>query len=176
MYIYYPAGGGTGFIGMWKAFAELEAIGWIGSGRPRMVAVQSTGCGPIVRAFEAGARSVVAAWENVDTRMHGVRVPKPLGDRLMLEVIYQSHGFARAISDQAAAEARLEVTRDEGLHICPEGALTYAAYKEDLAEGRIERGNRVVLFNTASGLKSPMPPVERTLDCTRPIDYASLLR
>jgi len=172
--IYYPAGGGTGFIGMWKAFAELQTIGWIGSRRPRMVAVQSTGCGPIVRAFEAGAESVDAAWEDVNTQMHGVRVPKPIGDRLMLAVIYESQGFARAISDAAADAARLEVTREEGLHICPEGALTYAAYKEDLAAGRIKGNDRVVLFNTATGLKSPMSPVQQTLDCDQPIDYASL--
>ncbi len=172
--IYYPAGGGTGFIGMWKAFAELQTIGWIGSKRPRMVAVQSTGCGPIVRAFEAGAKSVDAAWEDVQTQMHGVRVPKPIGDRLMLAAIYESHGFARAISDEAADAARIEVTREEGLHICPEGALVYAAYKEDLAAGRIESDDRVVLFNTATGLKSPMSPVEQTLDCNKPIDYASL--
>jgi len=172
--IYYPAGGGTGFIGMWKAFAELEAIGWIGSKRPRMVAVQSTGCGPIVRAFEAGAESVDAAWDDVDTQMHGVRVPKPLGGRLMLEAIYQSNGFARAISDQAADSARQEVISEEGLHLCPEGSLTYAAYKEDLTDGRIGREDRVVLFNTASGLKSPMPPVNKSLDCTQPIDYSRL--
>ena len=172
--IYYPTGGGTGFIGMWKAFEELEAIGWIGPARPRMAAVQSTGCGPIVKAFEDGLDHVDAAWDPVDTQMHGVRVPKPLGDRLIMAVIRESDGFAVAVSDADAARARADVAREEGVHLCPEGALCYAAYAADLASGRVAPGERVVIFNTASGLKSPMPPVEARLDCTRSIDYESL--
>ena len=173
--IYYPTGGGTGFIGMWKAFAELEAIGWIGTARPRMVSVQSTGCGPIVKAFEAGLSDVQTPWEPVTTNMHGVRVPKPLGAPLILSAIYESQGHAVAVSDEDAAQARTEVAVGEGLHLCPEGALCYAAYRQDLASGRVARDARVVLFNTANGLKSPMPPVEQRLDCTQPIDYAALL-
>lgn len=173
--IYYPTGGGTGFIGMWKAFAELEAIGWIGARRPRMVAVQSTGCGPIVRAFEQGRERVEAAWEEVQTQVHGVRVPKPIGDRLILRVIRESNGHALAITDPAAEEARAELAREEGVHVCPEGSLCYAAFKEDLLSGRVNRDARVVIFNTASGLKYPMPPVDRSLDCTRPIDYTQLI-
>jgi len=172
--VFYPTGGGTGFIGMWKAFDELEAIGWIGSKRPRMVAVQSTGCGPIVRAFEEGADHVAEAWADVDTTLHGVRVPKPLGDRLILKVIAESDGFAVAVSDAEVEEARAEVTRVEGLHLCPEGAATYAAWRRSLADGRLGPADRVVLFNTASGLKSPMPAMDKRLDHTRPIDYAAL--
>jgi threonine synthase len=172
--IYYPTGGGTGFIGMWKAFAELEAIGWIGAKRPRMVAVQSTGCGPIVKAFEAGADHVAEAWADAETILHGVRVPKPLGDRLILKVIAESNGWAIGVSDAEVEDARAEVAREEGLHLCPEGAATYAAYTKDLAAGRLDAGDRVVLFNTASGLKSTMPPMDKRLDHTQPIDYAAL--
>jgi len=172
--IYYPTGGGTGFIGMWKAFDELEAIGWIDSRRPRMVAVQSAGCGPIVKAFQDGRNDVESPWEPVETRIHGVRVPKPIGDRLILKVIYESSGFAVAVSDRDVAEARSEVTREEGLHLCPEGALCYAAYKANIASGQVSPGDRAVLFNTASGLKSPMPPMQSRLDCNKPIDYAAL--
>ena len=172
--IYYPTGGGTGFIGMWKAFDELEAIGWIGSRRPRMVAVQTTGCGPIVKAYQDGRDDVEAPWEPVETEIHGVRVPKPIGDRLILKVIHESSGFAVAVSDEDVAKARAEVATEEGLHLCPEGALCYAAYKANLESGLVSPGDRIVLFNTASGLKSPMPPMERRLDCTKPIDYAAL--
>ena len=173
--IYYPTGGGTGFIGMWKAFAELEGIAWLGSRRPRMVAVQSTGCAPIVKAFEQGRESVDTAWEHVSTQIHGVRVPRPIGDRLILRIIRESSGHAVAVSDEAAVAARAEVARDEGLHLCPEGAICYDAYKQDLAGGRVSRDERVVLFNTASGLKYPVPPVQRTLDCTKPIDYGTMV-
>ena len=173
-FIYYPTGGGTGFIGMWKAFEELQAIGWIGAKRPRMVAVQSTGCGPIVKAFEEGRDHVEAPWDPVETQMHGVRVPKPLGDRLIMKIISESAGFAVAISDAAAEEARAELAREDGLHLCPEGALCYAAFKANLADGRVASSDQVVIFNTACGLKSPMPPVERRLDCTQPIDYSEL--
>ncbi len=172
--IYYPTGGGTGFIGMWKAFDELEAIGWIGSQRPRMVAVQSTGCGPIVKAYQDGRKDVEAPWTPVETQIHGVRVPKPIGDRLILKVTYESSGFAVAVSDEDAGKARAEVTMEEGLHLCPEGSLCYAAYKANLESGQVSPKDRVVLFNTASGLKSPMPPMERRLDCNKPIDYTAL--
>ena len=172
--IVYPTGGGTGFIGMWKAFQELEAIGWIGAKRPRMVAVQATGCGPIVKAFDEGRDHIAEPWPNVNTNLHGVRVPGPIGDRLILKVISESGGLATAVDDAAAAEARREVADQEGLHLCPEGAATFAAYKKELAAGRIGRDESVVLFNTASGLKYPMPPMDRTLDRTKPIDYAAL--
>ena len=172
--IYYPTGGGTGYIGMWKAFAELEAMGWIGSKRPRMVAVQSTGCGPIVRAFENGDKTVEHPWDPVNTGMHGVRVPKPLGDRLILDTLYKSSGFAVAVSDEDADRVRIEVAREEGLHLCPEGALCYAAYVQNLASGTVGVDEHAVIFNTASGLKSPMPPMDATIDCAKPIDYKAL--
>ena len=173
--IYYPTGGGTGFIGMWKAFAELEAVGWIGKRRPRMVAVQSPGCGPIVRAFEDGLDHVPARWDPVETSVHGIRVPKPIGDRLILKVVYESNGFATAASDEEAEAARAEMAREEGVHLCPEGALCYAAWKKDLAAGRAKPDERVVIFNTANGLKSPMPAANvSVLDITQPIDYGSL--
>ena len=171
--IFYPTGGGTGLIGMWKAFAELEAIGWIGPGRPRMVAVQAAGCAPIVRAFEAGADHA-EPWENAHTIASGIRVPAAIGDFLILAAVRESGGFAIAVDDEAIVAAQAEAARVEGLLLCPEGAATYAAYKEALADGRIGSGETALLFNCATGLKYPMPPVARRLDHTRPIDWAAL--
>ncbi len=171
--ILYPTGGGTGLIGMWKAFAELEALGFIGSKRPRMVAVQAAGCAPIVRAFEAGARHA-ERWENAHTIAAGIRVPQALGDFLILRAVRESGGFAAAVTDEAIGAARNEVARAEGLLLCPEAAATYAALKQALADGRIRRDERVMLFNCATGLKYPMPPVNRTLDRLQPIDFATL--
>ena len=110
----------------------------------------------------------------METQIHGVRVPKPIGDRLILNVIYESSGFAVGVSDEDAANARAEVAMEEGLHLCPEGALCYSAFKANLESGQLRPEDRVVIFNTASGLKSPMPPMERRLDCTKPIDYTAL--
>ncbi len=172
--IFYPTGGGTGLIGMWKAFNELGEMGWIGPKRPRMVVVQSTGCGPLVRAYEEGAAEVVEPWEPVTTSLHGVRVPKPLGDRLCLSVIFESDGFAEVVDDEAVEAARTEIAAKDGLHLCPEGAACAVAYAQALEKGRVERTERVVLFNTASGLKAPMPPASATLDRHRPIDYRAL--
>ena len=121
--ILYPTGGGTGLIGMWKAFAEMEAIGLIGSKRPRMVAVQAAGCAPIVRAFEAGERHATR-WENAKTIAYGVRVPQAIGDFLILDAVRESGGFAIAVDDDAIQSAQVEVARDEGLLLCPEGAAT----------------------------------------------------
>ena len=172
--IFYPTGGGTGLIGMWKAFDELSAIGWLGAKRPRMIAVQSTGCGPLVRAFDAGAREVVEPWDPVTTDLHGVRVPKPFGDRLCLDAIYESGGFATAVSDEAVVVARSEVAREEGLHLGPEGAACYAAYRQELAAGRFGRNDRAVLFNCGNGLKSDMPAMDRHIDRHKPIDFTSM--
>src|SRR5580704_2500226 len=144
--IFYPTGGGTGLIGMWKAFAELEAIGFIGSKRPRMVAVQADGCAPIVRAFEAGSEHA-PRWENAQTIASGIRVPQAIGDFLILRAVRESGGFAIAVSDEAITEGLEEVAREEGFLMCPEGAATYAAYKQALADGRIGRHERAVLFN-----------------------------
>jgi len=171
--IFYPTGGGTGLIGMWKAFAELEAIGFIGSKRPRMVAVQASGCAPMVRAFEAGEEHAVR-WENAHTIAAGIRVPQAIGDFLILRAVRESGGYAIAVTDEAIGAALSEVSRAEGLLLCPEGAATYAAYVQSLADGHVRKDERAVLFNCASGLKYPLPPVTRTLDRLKPIDFASL--
>jgi threonine synthase len=171
--IFYPTGGGTGLIGMWKAFAELEAIGFIGSKRPRMVAVQASGCAPMVRAYEQGVEHA-ARWENSHTIAAGIRVPQAVGDFLILRAVRESGGFAIAVSDEAIAAGLEDVSREEGFLMCPEGAATYAAYKQSLADGRVSRTEQAVLFNCATGLKYPLPPIKRTLDRHKPIDYAAL--
>jgi threonine synthase len=171
--VLYPTGGGTGMIGMWKAFAELEAIGFIGRKRPRMVAVQAAGCAPIVRAYEAGDEHA-PRWEDAYTIAAGIRVPQAIGDFLILRAVRESGGFAIAVPDDAIAAAIDEVARTEGFLMCPEGAATYAALKQGLADGRIRRDERAVLFNCATGLKYPLPPVHRTLDRLQPIDFAAL--
>ncbi len=161
--IFYPTGGGTGLIGMWKAFAELEAIGWIGSKRPRMVAVQATGCAPIVKAYEAGEEHA-PLWEDAHTYAAGIRVPIAVGDFLILRAVRESGGFAIAVTDEEIRTALEEVAAVEGLLLCPEGAATYAAYKAALADGRVKPGEKAILFNCATGLKYPMPKVEASLD------------
>jgi threonine synthase len=171
--ILYPTGGGTGLIGMWKAFAELEAIGFIGSKRPRMVAVQAAGCAPMVRAYEAGEEHA-PRWEDAHTIAAGIRVPQALGDFLILRAVRESGGFAIAVPDEAIAAGIAEVAREEGFLMCPEGAATYAALKLALADGRIRRTEQAVLFNCATGLKYPLPPVRCTLDRRKPIDFAAL--
>ena len=168
--IFYPTGGGTGMIGMWKAFAELEAIGWLGKKRPRMIAVQAEGCAPIVKGFEDGVEHV-PLWPNAHTVAAGIRVPVAVGDFLILRAVRQSGGFAIAVSDQAILAARDEIGKREGQLLCPEGAATWAAYKIALADGRIRPSDRVVLYNCATGLKYPLPAVQRNLDRTKPIDY-----
>ncbi len=171
--IFYPTGGGTGLIGMWKVFAELEAIGWLGSKRPRMVAVQASGCAPIVKAYEAGEEHA-ELWQDAHTVAAGIRVPVAIGDFLILRAVRESGGFAIAVPDEEIVTVRDEVAREEGLLLCPEGAATYAGYKRSLADGRVGRGDRVVLFNCATGLKYPMPLVTRKLDRSSKIDFAAL--
>jgi threonine synthase len=171
--IFYPTGGGTGLIGMWKAFAELEAIGFLGRKRPRMVAVQAAGCAPMVRAFDEGVEHA-PRWENAHTIASGIRVPQAVGDFLILRAVRESGGFAIAVEDEAISAALDEVARTEGFLMCPEGAATYAAYKQSLADGRVAGHERAVLFNCATGLKYPLPPVTRSLDRTKPIDFAAL--
>jgi threonine synthase len=173
--IFYPTGGGTGLIGMWKAFAELEAIGFIGPRRPRMVAVQAAGCAPMVRAFEAGVEHA-PRWENAATIASGIRVPQAVGDFLILRAVRESGGFAIAVEDAAISAALDEMARTEGFLLCPEGAATYAAYKQSLADGRVGKHERAVLFNCATGLKYPLPPITRSLDRTKLIDFAALRR
>ncbi|MFQ5775265.1 MAG: threonine synthase [Kiloniellaceae bacterium] len=171
--IFYPTGGGTGLIGMWKVFAELGAMGWIGDARPRMVAVQAAGCAPIVKAFEAGSEHA-ELWPDAHTIAAGIRVPVAIGDFLILRAVRESGGFAIAVPDEEILAARDEAARAEGLLLCPEGAATYAAYKAALSDGRVSPDERAVLFNCATGLKYPMPQVARRLDRHGAIDYAQL--
>jgi threonine synthase len=171
--ILYPTGGGTGLIGMWKAFAELEAIGFIGKKRPRMVAVQASGCAPMVRAYERGEEHA-PRWEDAHTIASGIRVPQAVGDFLILRAVRESNGFAIAVSDEAITAGLDEVARHDGFLMCPEGAATYAAWKQGLADGRIRKDERALLFNCATGLKYPLPPIRRTLDRHKPIDFAAL--
>jgi len=173
--IFYPTGGGTGLIGMWKAFAELEAIGWIGSARPKMVAVQATGCAPIVKAFEEGARHA-EVWQNATTAAAGIRVPAAIGDFLILDAVRGSGGFAIAVEDTDILSMQAQIAQQEGLLLCPEGAATAVALKLSVQKGLVNPEDRVVLFNCATGLKYPMPAHEDHLDLGAPIDYQKLSR
>jgi len=150
--ILYPTGGGTGLIGMWKAFEEMEAIGWIDAKRPRMYSVQASGCAPIVRAFETGADHAVE-FPNAQTRASGLRVPKAIGDFLMLRILRESRGGAIAIDDDEMIRVTREVGAAEGLFIAPEGAACFAALRSLIDSGTIKLDEQVVVFNTGSGVK-----------------------
>lgn len=171
--ILYPTGGGTGLIGMWKAFQELQAMGWIEGPLPRMIAVQASGCAPIVRAYEAGDEHA-PLWENAHTVAAGIRVPVAVGDFLILRAVRESNGFATQVDDEAILSSLDEATHQEGFLLCPEGAATLAAYKQEIATGRISPEETAVLFNCATGLKYPLPPADARLDCTQPIPYSEL--
>jgi threonine synthase len=171
--IFYPTGGGTGIIGMWKAFAELEALGWIGSKRPRMVVVQAAGCAPMVKAWEDGVEHA-PRWQDAHTFAAGIRVPQAVGDFLILRAVRESGGFAIAVNDEAITDAWREVAAEEGLLLCPETAATYAAYKQALAGGRVRPDDRVVLFNCASGLKYPMPEAGHRLKLGEAVNWSKL--
>lgn len=150
--IIYPTGGGTGLVGMWKAFAELQALGWIGAKRPRMVSVQADGCAPIVRAFQAG-QPRAEPWANAHTLAAGLRVPVVFADRLILQVLRQSGGTAVAVSDDEIVVQQRKLARVEGIFAAPEGAATLCALEKLVADGWVQRDETVVLFNTGSGLK-----------------------
>ena len=171
--IFYPTGGGTGLIAMWKAFKELREIGWLTGDLPRMIAVQSTGCAPIVKAFEEGKRHA-DMWENASTIASGIRVPAAIGDFLILDAIRESGGFAIAVPDEMIEQAQVRIARTEGLLTSPEGAATFAGYEAALARGLVSPNERVVLFNCGNGLKYPMPEVHGTIDHTQPIDWEIL--
>ena len=171
--IFYPTGGGTGLIGMWKAFDELEAMGWIGSERPRMYAVQASGCAPIVKAFEAGEEHA-ERWEDAHTVAAGIRVPRAVGDFLILRAVRESGGKALAVGDPAILKAVDDAARQDGLLLCPEGGATLAAYRAAVQSGEVDENERVVLFNCATGLKYPMPPATHMLDRHQPIDFSAL--
>ncbi len=150
--IVYPAGGGTGIVGMWKAFDEMEQLGWIGSRRPRMVIVQADGCAPLVRAFEAGTEHA-QPWDAARTAAAGIRVPSAIGDYLILRAVRDSRGTAVSVSDDAMVDARASVAREHGISLSLEGAATFAALPKLRESGFLDGGERVVLFATASGLK-----------------------
>ncbi|HMA17126.1 MAG TPA: pyridoxal-phosphate dependent enzyme, partial [Thermoanaerobaculia bacterium] len=150
--VIYPTGGGTGLIGMWKAFEEMERLGWIGAERPRMIVVQAEGCAPVVRAFAEG-RTSSERWENAATYASGLRVPKAFADFLILADVRASGGDAIAVSDDEMRAAEDEIGAAEGLFVCPEGAATWAAAKRLTAAGRLDSRSKVVLFNTGTGFK-----------------------
>jgi threonine synthase len=150
--IFYPTGGGTGLIGMWKAFDEMEQMGWIGSKRPRMITVQSAGCAPIVRAFHEGNR-FAEEFENAATVASGLRVPKAIGDFLILDALRSSGGTAIAVTDEELVAAVAEIGAATGLFVAPEGAACLPALRKLIDEGQVIEGERVVIFNTGSGIK-----------------------
>ena len=151
--IIYPTGGGTGLVGMWKAFAELEALGWLDAPeRPRLVSVQAEGCAPVVRAFEQGASSS-EFWNNAETIASGLRVPRSFADHLILQDLYDSQGTAVAVSDEAILRAQSQLARREGIFAAPEGAATLAALHELIRQDWLQPEESIVLFNTGSGLK-----------------------
>jgi threonine synthase len=150
--IFYPTGGGVGMIGMWKAFDEMEALGWIGGKRPKMIAVQVEGCQPVVRAFDRGEKRS-QFWENASTVAAGLRVPKPLGDFLILDAVRASGGTALAVSDGELLDAGIQLAREEGIFAAPEGAACVAALEKLLASGFLKPAERIVIYNTGAGLK-----------------------
>ncbi|MFQ5753766.1 MAG: pyridoxal-phosphate dependent enzyme, partial [bacterium] len=152
--VIYPTGGGTGLIGMWKAFAELQKLSWIANKKPRMVSVQSTGCDPITRAFNQG-KEASEYFEHAETIAAGLRVPKAFGDVLILEALRESGGLAISVTDEEILAAIKELASAEGIFVCPEGAATWAALKHLKEQNEISSNDKIVLFNTGSGLKYP---------------------
>ncbi len=161
--IFYPTGGGTGLIGMWKAFAELTSIGWLTGKLPKMFAIQAEGCAPIVKAFNDNSRHA-ELWQNATTAAAGIRVPVAVGDFLILEAVRESGGAALAVSEQAIDDARNLVGHSDGVLLCPEGAATLAGYRKALADGLVDTSDRVVLFNCGNGLKYPMPDTSKHIN------------
>jgi threonine synthase len=172
--VFYPTGGGVGLIGMWKAFEELEQLGWVKAGkRPRMIAVQAAGCAPVARAFEQGA-GVSQMWENASTFAAGLRVPKPYGDAIMLKILRDSGGVALVQTDEEILSSILDWARHEGIFLSPEGAAATAAYDRLLETGFLKSTDRVVLFNTGSGLKYTDVTAE-AMKLQRPVQQAQLV-
>ncbi|WP_430732478.1 threonine synthase [Altererythrobacter arenosus] len=171
--IFYPTGGGTGLIGMWKAFDELEQLGWIGSERPKMFAVQASGCAPIVKAFEDGVEHA-ERWENAHTVAAGIRVPKAVGDFLILRAVRESGGAALAVEEDDIVRATADSAAMDGLLLCPEGGATLAAYRNALEAGLVSATDDVVLFNCATGLKYPLEDRSAVLDKNALPDLAEL--
>lgn len=169
--IFYPTGGGTGLIGMWKAFHELKELGWLTGKMPKMVAVQAEGCAPIVKAWEDGEEHA-PLWEDATTVAAGIRVPIAVGDFLIIRAVRESGGFAMALPDDEIMSVRNEIAKEEGFLLCPEGAATAAAYKRALKEGLVKEDETAVLYNCATGLKYPLDPVHNKIDKDKEIDYS----
>jgi threonine synthase len=172
--IFYPTGGGTGLIGMWKAFDELQALGWIDDRRPKMFAIQSDTCAPIVAAFEAGHKEATL-WPEASTVAAGIRVPMAIGDFLILQAIRDSQGAALAVSDEAILSAQATFAKNQGILLCPEGAATAAGLQEAAARGLLAGCRSVLLFNCATGLKYPMPGEVMDFSMKQPIEQALTL-
>ena len=173
--IFYPTGGGTGLIGMWKAFAELKELGWLTGKLPKMIAIQSKGCAPIVNAFDSGLDHA-PLWDNAQTVASGIRVPVAIGDFLILDAIRQSNGCALAVEDEHIINTRDMISKKDGLLLCPEGAATAAGYQIALEKKIINEDEKVVLFNCASGLKYPMPDSNQTIDKNSVIKYSRFIK
>jgi len=173
--VFYPTGGGVGLIGMWKAFDEMEEIGWIkpGSKRPKMIAVQAAGCAPVAKAFNEGAE-VSQMWKDAETLAAGLRVPKPYGDTIILDILRESGGLALAISDDDILTSLGDWARNEGLLLCPEGASVTAAYDKLLATGFLKASDRVILFNTGTGLKYT-DVIAEAMELNRPEGVAAIV-
>ncbi len=161
--IFYPTGGGTGLIGMWKAFDELEAVGLTGPERPRMYAVQAEGCAPMVRAFQQG-EEFAERWEDPATVATGIRVPKAVGDFLILRAVRESGGAAIAVSEESILQAVDDAARDDGFLLCPEGGAVLAGWRKALEGGLVGKNERVLLFNCANGNKYPLPDRSKRLE------------
>ena len=172
--IFYPTGGGVGMIGMWKAFEEMEQMGWIGSRRPKMIAVQATGCQPIVRAFEQGTERS-EFWQNATTVSSGLRVPKPLGDFLVLKAVRQSGGTAIAVTDEESLDWGIELAKQEGMFVAPEGAACVAACQHLLNSGFLKPSEKIVIYNTGAGLKYLEAYATRFPRTALPVDSLSMI-
>jgi threonine synthase len=159
--IVFPTGGGTGVVGMWKAFDELQKLGWVGEKRPKMVIVQAAGCAPLVRAYAEGAEHA-QPWENASTIAAGIRVPSAIGDYLVLKAVRESGGTAIAVTDTQIQAAQLEMARDVGIYTGPEGAASWAALKVLREEAFLDGDEDAVIFSTSSGIKYESPLSERT--------------
>jgi threonine synthase len=172
--IFYPTGGGTGLIGMWKAFLELKELGWIKGKLPKMVAVQADGCAPIVKAWKNGDEHA-PVWENAYTKAAGIRVPVAVGDFLIIRAVRESNGFAISVSDESIIEARDRVAAVDGCFLCPEGAATMSAYEKAMSLKLITPNEKVILFNCATGLKYPLPEVTNKINKNKEVNYEQFI-
>jgi threonine synthase len=172
--IFYPTGGGTGLIGMWKAFLELRELGWIKGKLPKMVAVQAEGCAPIVKAWKNGDEHA-PVWQNAFTKAAGIRVPVAVGDFLIIRAVRESNGFAIAVSDEDIMETRDRVASVDGCFLCPEGSATMNAYEKAMSSKLISPDDKVVLFNCATGLKYPLPEVTNMINKDKEINYTKFI-